>query len=104
MRASIHPYRPVRLRNLAVHVNGDQPLRDRISLFPVAVVAAAMQLATRIVGRALLLANGHPCRTPRQRVQARRLVERHSSILGEDRHAIAAITASVVPGSGDIDS
>ena len=29
----IHPYGAVRLGNLAINVDGNQPLRDRISLF-----------------------------------------------------------------------
>src|SRR6266516_4327397 len=82
VRAPVHPYRPLRLGNLSVNADSDQPLRHRISLIPEAVVAAAMQLAARIISRALLLPHGHPCRTPRQCVQTCRLIQRHSAILG----------------------
>src|SRR5207247_10584558 len=61
----VHPYRPLRLGNLSVNADSDQPLRDRISLFPAAAVAAAMQLAPRRISLALLPPHGHRGRPPR---------------------------------------
>jgi hypothetical protein len=83
VRTPVHPNRSRPFTDLAVHLNGDQPLCDRFALLPDAIVSRRHVKVRRDVAVTLLLPHGHAGGVPAQAIEAGRLVEGNASIVGE---------------------
>ena len=83
VRSAVHPHRPEPFRRLAVDVDGDQPLRPRVTVLPDPEVAGRAHLVRRDISLALVVAQRHPGRVVGQRPQPAGFVQREAAVIGD---------------------